>query len=267
MKKGYFLTQEEFLKRSIGKHGDTYGYEKAIYKGSTEKVEIICKRHGAFWQRADKHMSGRICPQCSRHPVNTEFRSTRYSEKELQKKLKSINKDWSFDLSTYENARSFIQIHCDKHNVSFRKRIRDVTRYTTGGCPECSRGKRRRTAEKKAERCVGNILKTDKGYSFIYVGRGNERSYTKGGITKKGYVPHHMYVMALSLGRPIDSSCESIHHKNGIRDDNRLENLELKHRYHGSGQGIDEKVEQSIAFLLSYKDHISAEQRELLYTL
>lgn len=54
-------------------------------------------------------------------------------------------------------------------------------------------------------------------------------------------VAEHRYVMAQALGRPL-RSWEHVHHRNGIRDDNCIENLELWLKRHPYGQRLDDLV-------------------------
>ena len=68
---------------------------------------------------------------------------------------------------------------------------------------------------------------------------------------KDGSLLEHTYVMSEYLGRPLKPN-ENVHHINGVRDDNRIENLELWCKSQPRGQRVNEKQAFYVEFISGY---------------
>jgi len=73
---------------------------------------------------------------------------------------------------------------------------------------------------KKSHNWRGGKTK-ENGYVKIY-----KPEYRHHNRKNRGYVMEHRYIMQKHMGRKLES-WEHVHHRNGIKDDNRIENLEI----------------------------------------
>jgi hypothetical protein len=58
------LNNETFIEKANIVHNYRYDYSMIDYKTAHTKIFIICRKHGAFKQKACSHMRGEGCPKC-----------------------------------------------------------------------------------------------------------------------------------------------------------------------------------------------------------
>lgn len=80
-----------------------------------------------------------------------------------------------------------------------------------------------------------------------------DRGYIRLNFPGEVFIYEHRYVMEQHLGRKLLKG-ETVHHKNGDRADNRLENLELWSSSQPPGQRIEDKVAWAKEILELYGD-------------
>lgn len=230
-----------FIAKARTIHGDRYDYSKVEYIDSKTKVRIACPIHGDFLQRPDLHLSGSICPKCS----NDNRMNGLEVYIELSKKKHGDKYDFSHAI--YLGSKHNIEIHCKECGNIFYITPQNLIRGN--GCRMCRVEGDRRTECFEGElwkdindfdgyqisnmgrirsvdravavgvhkkEIVGLILKTNKdrdGYECVGL-KVCGKSYRK---------KIHRLVAEAFIDNPNDYPC--IDHINGIRDDNRVENL------------------------------------------
>ena len=162
-------------------------------------------------------------------------------------------------------------IRSDGRGATYHKRAWTI-------CPVCTQGRWVNLSCTKREgftgRCHGCNISVRGGYRLKTKGRYETRGRTGGYVyillqrddffypmasTRDGYVHEHRLVMAKHLGRCLHR-WEIVHHKNHVRNDNRIENLEL---LSDIGHKQLTRLEMEIHRLREQNRQLKAENRRL----
>jgi len=120
------LTQEEFIIQCNNTHNNEYDYSLTKYTNTTQKIKILCKKHGIFIQVADHHKRGSKCPECRGFRQNTESF--------ILKSISIHDLKYDYSLVDYKNNRTPVKIICKKHGI-----FEQIPKHhlTGSGCPNC----------------------------------------------------------------------------------------------------------------------------------
>ncbi len=132
---------------------------------------------------------------------------------------------------------------CDRHKRETEDPSRaDVRRYQVRQSSRKQRGSDLNAPIRKPK----GWRKTSTGYILTY-----KSNHPNSNVN--GCIFQHTFVMSEFLKRPLTID-ENVHHINGIRDDNRIENLELWSKSQPCGQRVSDKIKWAKEILNKYKE-------------
>lgn len=184
------------------------------------------KRHYGNKYRNAEHEPIKSCEKCGKQFEHNQTRK-KYCSAECRTRS-YLDKLAVNDCSVYQCAKPMVrQGMCAMHYDRLR-RTGDV------GVAERIR---------KVPLKIGEKMTTDHGYVTVRIKKSERHP--------KGYQLEHRLVMEQHLGRELYEG-ENVHHLNGDRSDNRLENLELWSTAQPAGQRVVDKISWAKDFLSQY---------------
>ena len=128
------MNTEQFIEKAKKVHGDKYDYSKTIYINPKEKVCIICKEHGEFWQKPYNHLNGQGCSKCRYEILSNKYKKS--TEQFIEEAKKVHGNKYDYSKADYNLCQDKVVIICPIHG-EFEQR--PLAHIQGQGCPKCSR--------------------------------------------------------------------------------------------------------------------------------
>lgn len=126
-------TGEDFLALAQAKHGETYDYGRVVLKTDSDIVEIVCRKHGSFWQKPSAHKQGKGCQKCAREVTGDARRLDTHQFVDAAVAKHGAKYDYS--RVSYEDTHTKVEIICAEHEPFWLS----PSKHLQGrGCPKCS---------------------------------------------------------------------------------------------------------------------------------
>ena len=243
----------KFINKSKEVHGDKYDYSKISYENNLKEVLIICKTHGDFLQLPKTHKRGNGCNICSL--INMANKKILKSKEKffIDIKIKDNENRWDYSIAEkeYSGTNNNVTLLCNgcntktkrtpyKHFREFqpckkqcfiiKEKIYNLNKIEEKTIYEEQNEKIELKEEWKEFPLNTNYLVSNRGEvqnktsKRIFKGSLDKVSgYMRTAIDKIAYTIH--YIVALTFIQNLENK-KTINHKNKIRTDNRVENIE-----------------------------------------
>lgn len=122
----YKLSKNEFVGKATEIHNNLYDYKRVAYVNMSTPVEIVCKKHGAFWMTPRQHLNSGTCRKCCGLEIDTEIF--------IERANRIHNDRYLYTDARYRSAHHKVSIICKEHG---RFTQRAFAHLSGQGCPIC----------------------------------------------------------------------------------------------------------------------------------
>lgn len=130
-------SNSEFIDLATEVHGNQYDYSKIEYFGLNKKVEIVCSKHGAFWQIPKSHIKGYGCRFCGYEDRSITIKKGKtaiFDKFIIDAKIIHGDK-YDYSKVIFEGLNKDVELTCKEHGSFF---IRPSNHLANQGCRVCS---------------------------------------------------------------------------------------------------------------------------------
>jgi len=141
MKTSLLKDKNHFFKKAKERHGNKFDYSKVNYIDTKTPVEIVCPKHGSFWQKPSEH----VYYGCAKCAVENRNLTT----DEFIEKARQVHGDkYDYSKTEYVDYRTKVEIVCPIHGSFWQKPMEHMYH----GCRHCSYSKRILTTDEFIEK-------------------------------------------------------------------------------------------------------------------
>lgn len=139
------LTIEQFIKIANERYNNFYDYSKVKFVKHSDIIEIICPKHGSFFQSVSSHLNGsKPCPNC---------RKILTQQSDFIKMANEVHGlKYDYSKVDFKNMQTPVEVICPKHGSFYPSPSNHI--HKKSGCPKCA------TAYNKNENELKDFIKS-----------------------------------------------------------------------------------------------------------
>ena len=109
-------TTKSLIEKLLLIHGDKYDYSKTTYTGYSNKISVICLKHGEFKISIDSHVNKKSgCALCGR--ISTKEKSSLTAQEFIERSLVIHENKYEYSNVKYSGLHKNVDIICKEHGV------------------------------------------------------------------------------------------------------------------------------------------------------